>query len=263
MKKTIVSTVLLAFTAILFFASCKKSDSATNAGASGNLTASKTTAKQGEVITFTASNLNKGTATLTSLSWRISPTVASDSVHYAGDSAKISFAVAGTYTVNAYILDSLTKKVLGTTNTVSVTITGTNINTNTAVAFQTGDSLTLQPVLNASDTGGISLRAMSTKKYQYSNYTFSYDSAVSKTSCAFKIGGVILPAGSSGSGAAGVANATFYLGNLAAGTYPISITWLGTAYTGSLTVSGTTNTSYTFTWNNASPVKITPLTISR
>lgn len=258
MKKTIVSTVLLAFTAIVFFAACKRSDSATNVGASGTLTVDKASAKKGEVATFTVANLNMGTSTLIAFSWVVTPVTGGASINYAPNSALISFASAGTYSVTVNILDSLTKKLLGSTNSVTITVTSQSINP--VVVIQTGDVLNLQPVLSASDTGGISLKATSTMAYQYSNYNFSYDAAFTSNNYALNIGGVMLPAGVSGAGAAGVANTTFYLGNLAAGTYPISITWLGTAYTGSLSVVGT---KYSFTWSNESAVKIFPLTVSR
>lgn len=255
MKRTLVSTTFAAFAAIVFFASCKKDSSATALPASATISTSTSTVAVGDTFTVKTSNIVSGTSSLTSLKWVISPATGGASVRIMGDSVRISFTTAGTYTIAANVSDSLTHTQIAVSNPVSITVTPQVI-----TAIQTGDVLNLKPVLNVSDTGGIYLNATSTMSYADTNYVFSYSTSLTVNSYSLNIGGVVYPAGAAHTGNKGVVTTSFNLGNPAAGTYSISINWLNKVYTGSLSVIGT---KYTFTWDNTTAVRILPLSVSR
>lgn len=124
-----------------------------------------------------------------------------------------------------------------------------------------GDSVHITPILDS--TGRLALLAQSTRGYGcYPYYLYSTSASVS-SGIALQFDFVVVANGNTCGGSRQPAWSNISLGSIsgwANGTYPLSIKYYGTTYSGSLKI---TATDYTFTWNDSTRVFMSPLHVNR
>ena len=228
------------------------------------LTLSKASVKLGEPL-FATTNASSGSGVVTR--WSVKPAV-NNWISSANNKSVIVFSNPGTYVVTAsYFSDSTTSVPLDSSYS-PVTVTDSVYNTNDStihcgaaqsISINSGDLITLTPLPYTSDTGLVLIahtQDLYGNQYPYLSYAFTED-MMGGYHIDFT-GVTTYPCGYTTDGATPASSVFSF--NSASGTHDIIITVNGTTYTGTLVV---TDTSYTFTWNYASGVIISPLQIQK
>lgn len=200
--------------------------------------------------------------------WEIIPNNGCDSVR--GDKNKgitsFIFYCSGTYLLTAKIYDSLTQNLIGTTDTLEINVTSDTLHPTQQI--KENDILNIRPSIakRYSDTSllpdevWISLVISSTKHYD--NYTpyinFDYTSNINANDYSYVFKDVKLDSYPFAFGAYGTTDIVWgdiQMHGLSYGVPAnLNITWLGTTYTGTVTLLN--ENQYTLSWDNSGAVKI-------
>ncbi|MBS1661445.1 MAG: hypothetical protein JST68_10385 [Bacteroidetes bacterium] len=253
-----------AFTGILtcWLLACTKQtsqDPSKSGQGAGTLTLSNQTVKIGQPLTV---SLPQGVIP-TSIKWSVKP---DSTAHVSVDSghAMITFTRGGRYDIWASYsttADSSKRDSCGGTIVVSDSVytppPPPPAYYSDTVSVQ-HDSLYIHPF---PDTNALMLTAQSTMRYGCNPYFLYATSASVSTGISLDFQKVIYTTGGCGGmyPATSLIDLTGSVSGWPNGTYPFSVKYDGTTYTGSLTIS---STHYTFSWNNPR-VFITPLQVNR
>ena len=251
MKK--ISTTLLLGGMLL--ASCTKSSSSSTFPKTG-LTVSSSSLDKGQPLVVTAPSTVTGGVT-----WSVSPSTLTH-VTPGNGQAVVLFGQPGTYQVTgAYALNGDSAS-----SSATVTVSDSAYTPPVPVDWDTtslaGDVITLTPVIDSN--AQLIFIAQTGKSYYFAS-TLIYG----VTAGPAWVGGLnvsfygLVTAGNGTGGYQNPAVAYLFLDNLnkpADGTYPLTVSVSGTAYTGSITVSGGL---YTFHWTYTTGVVISPLTVGQ
>ena len=261
MKHTlgVVTLVILAF---FFLHGCSKRDNASSASSktkTGTLTLSlaKVQKSQPLIASLAAS-------TATSVRWTVTPAPATAHVMSSKGQATILFAQPGTYRITATALAADSSGVDSTSGTVSVSDTVYTPPASSDTSSLAGDQVTIKPLVDS--IGNLILLAQTARSYGCSS-SIVYG-ITSGPNGSTGLGINLYEVVSSGTGDCNGAQnpASVYLfpnyGTLqwSNGTWPLTVTLSGVAYTGSITV---TNSGYSFNWGYTSGVIISPLQINK
>lgn len=194
--------------------------------------------------------------------WEVLPNNECDSV--AGDKNKgitnFIFHCSGTYLLTAKIYDSLKQNLIGTTDTIEIMVTSDTLQPTQPI--KEDDVLNIQTGIakSHSDLGDkvwIYLNLLSTEAYQsYGQFDYTSNNSSNNYSYIFSdIGLHSYPFAFGSYGATDKVDGWIDLKGLSYGVPAnLSITWLGTTYTGTVTLLN--ENQYTFSWDNSGDVKM-------
>jgi len=262
--KKIMQGVTLALTLICWLSACNKETSSSSSKSNTAvqpLALSDQSVKRGQPL---EASLPKG-VTASNVTWSVSPADSTAHIAIGAGGAIFLFSKGGIYRVFASYAtgtDSSRRDSCSGTIIVSDSIYTPPPPPPPGPTYDTigvgNDTVTLTPL---SDTSGLHLVAQSSGRYGCSPYYLYSTSASVNSGLSLQFQSIVTGSGCS---SPSPAISYIYLGgsisNWPNGTYPVSVSYGGTTYTGSLTI---TNTDYTFTWNYTGGVVISPLHVVR
>ena len=199
--------------------------------------------------------------------WKISPAdnTAQFSDRYKNGRAEIIFDHSGIFQISADIYDSLSGKLTGRTDAVTITVTKDTlyseqaIQANDGLSIAAGVVVTQQPSVGLSDTSiQLELTSLDSYDYYFPYIQFNYTAISQPGNYSFvfadSIQLVTYPL-AFGYGTKSQVMGSLDLRGLKVGTpAALSITWLGKVYTGTVTLLP--NRGYSYNWDNSGPVTI-------
>lgn len=197
--------------------------------------------------------------------WEVIPNNGCDSIwnNKGRGTTNFTFNCAGTYLLTAKIYDSARQSLIGTTDTLKINVTSDTLLPTQQI--KEDDILNIQTGITKSnsdiaDEVWIYLNLLSTKSYNnYSPYIqFDYTSSIDANNYNYTFSDIELNSYPFAFGSYTTTGKVYGWINLKELSYGVpanlSITWLNTTYTGTVTLLN--ENQYTFTWNNSGAVKM-------